>query len=53
MRGVQLVMPTDQPCQSATYQVINFTLLGTQNDVFLTLNSLRIGCLHLLYVVAT
>ena len=52
VRGVQLVVPTGQPCQPATYRVVSCTSLGTQNDVFVTLDSLRIGCPCLLDVVA-
>ena len=53
VRGVQLVVSTGQPCQPATYRVLSCTSLGTQNDVFVILDSLRIGCPYLLDVVAT
>ena len=53
VRGVQLVVLTGQPCQPATYRVPSCTSLGTQNDVFVTLDSLRIGCPYLLDMVAT
>jgi hypothetical protein len=43
VRGVQLVVLTGQPCQPATYQVLSCTSLGTQDDVFVTLDSLRAG----------
>ena len=53
VRGVQLVVPTGQPRQPTTYRVLSCTSLGTQNDDFVTFNSLRIGCPYLLDVVAT
>ena len=43
VRGVQLVVLTGQPCQPATYRVLSCTSLGTQDDVFVTLDSLRAG----------
>ncbi|SFQ56886.1 hypothetical protein [Hymenobacter arizonensis] len=50
VRGVQLVVLTGQPCQPATYQVLSCTSLGTQDDVFVTLDSLRAGQPYLLNV---
>ena len=50
VRGVQLVVLTGQPCQPATYRVLSCTSLGTQDDVFVTLDSLRAGKPYLLDV---
>jgi hypothetical protein len=50
VRGVQLVLLTGQPCQPATYRVLSCTSLGTQDDVFVTLDSLRAGQPYLLDV---
>ena len=50
MRGVQLVVLTGQPCQPATYRVLSCTSLGTQDDVFVTLDSLRADQPYLLDV---
>jgi hypothetical protein len=50
VRGVQLVVLTGQPCQPATYRVLSCTSLGTQDDVFVTLDSLRVGQPYLLDV---
>ena len=50
VRGVQLVVLTGQPCKPATYRVLICTSLGTQDDVFVTLDSLRIGQPYLLDV---
>ena len=50
VRGVQLVVLTGQPCQPATYRVLSCTSLGTQDDVFVTLDSLRAGQAYLLDV---
>ena len=50
VRGVQLVVLTGQPCQPATYRVLSCTSLGTQDDVFVTLDSLRAGQPYLLDV---
>jgi hypothetical protein len=50
VRGVQLVVLTGQPCQPATYRVFSCTSLGTQDDVFVTLDSLRAGQPYLLDV---
>ncbi|UPL49532.1 hypothetical protein [Hymenobacter sublimis] len=49
-RGVQLVVLTGQPCQPATYRVLSCTSLGSQDDVFVTLDSLRAGQPYLLDV---
>lgn len=49
-RGVQLVVMTGEPCQPSTYQVISCTSLGTQDDVFVTLNNLKAGQRYLLNV---
>jgi hypothetical protein len=49
-RGVQLVVMTGEPCQPSTYQVVSCTSLGTQDDVFVTLNSLKAGQRYLLNV---
>ena len=49
-RGVQLVVLTGQPCQPATYHVLSCTSLGTQDDVFITLDSLRAGQPYMLDV---
>ena len=50
VRGVQLVVLIGQPCQPATYRVLSCTSLGTQDDVFVTLDSLRAGQPYLLDV---
>lgn len=50
VRGVQLVVLTGQPCQPATYRILSCTSLGTQNDVFVTLDSLHAGQRYLLDV---
>lgn len=50
VRGVQLVVLTGQPCQPATYRVLSCTSLGTQDNVFVTLDSLRAGQPYLLDV---
>ncbi|HEX8506142.1 MAG TPA: hypothetical protein VF630_12305 [Hymenobacter sp.] len=50
VRGVQLVVLTGTPCQTATYQVLSCTSLGNQDDVFVTLDSLRAGQPYLLNV---
>ncbi|WP_139924636.1 hypothetical protein [Hymenobacter sp. DG01] len=49
-RGVQLVVLTGQPCEPATYRVLSCTSLGSQDDVFVTLDSLRAGQPYLLNV---
>ncbi|MDQ2794076.1 MAG: hypothetical protein M3Y12_08720 [Bacteroidota bacterium] len=50
VRGVQLVVLLGQPCQPATYRILSCTSLGTQDDVFVTLDSLRAGQPYLLDV---
>ena len=50
VRGVQLVVLTGEPCQPATYRILSCTSLGTQDDVFVTLDSLRAGQPYLLDV---
>lgn len=50
VRGVQLVVLTGQPCQPATYRILSCISLGTQDDVFVTLDSLRAGQPYLLDV---
>jgi hypothetical protein len=50
VRGVQLVVLTGTPCQPATYRILSCTSLGTQDDVFVTLDSLRAGRPYLLDV---
>ena len=50
VRGVQLVVLTGQPCQPATYRILSCTSLGTQDDVFVTLDLLRAGQPYLLNV---
>lgn len=50
VRGVQLVVLTGKPCQPATYRILSCTSLGTQDDVFVTLDSLRAGQPYLLDV---
>ena len=50
VRGVQLVVLRGQPCQPATYRVLSCTSLGTQDDVFVTLDSLVAGQPYLLDV---
>ena len=50
VHGVQLVVLTGQPCQPATYHILSCTSLGTQDDVFVTLDSLRAGQPYLLDV---
>ncbi|UOR04260.1 hypothetical protein MUN82_15065 [Hymenobacter aerilatus] len=49
-RGVQLVVLTGKPCQPATYRVLSCTSLGSQDDVFVTLDSLQAGQPYLLEV---
>ena len=50
VRGVQLVVLTGTPCQPATYRVLSCTSLGSQDDVFVTLDSLQAGQPYLLNV---
>ena len=50
VRGVQLVVLTGEPCQPATYRILSCVSLGTQDDVFVTLDSLRAGQRYLLDV---
>ncbi|MCC3151497.1 hypothetical protein Q3A66_02515 [Hymenobacter sp. BT770] len=50
VRGVQLVVLTGTPCQPATYRILSCTSLGTQDDMFVTLDSLRAGQRYLLNV---
>ncbi len=50
VRGVQLVVLSGQPCQPATYRILSCTSLGTQDDVFVTLDSLAAGRPYLLCV---
>ena len=50
VRGVQLVVLTGTPCRPATYRILSCTSLGTQDDVFVTLDSLRTGQPYLLNV---
>jgi hypothetical protein len=50
VRGVQLVVLTGEPCRPATYRILSCTSLGTQDDVFVTLDSLRAGQPYLLDV---
>ena len=50
VRGVQLVVLTGEPCRPTTYRVLSCTSLGTQDDVFVTLDSLRAGQPYLLDV---
>ncbi|TGE07537.1 hypothetical protein [Hymenobacter fodinae] len=49
-RGVQLVVLTGEPCQPKTYQVLTCASLGSQDDVFVTLDGLRAGQRYLLNV---
>lgn len=49
-RGVQLVVLTGEPCQPKTYQILSCTSLGSQDDVFVTLQELRAGQRYLLNV---
>jgi len=49
-RGVQLVVLTGTPCQPATYHILSCTSLGSQDDVFVTLDSLQAGQPYLLDV---
>ena len=49
-RGVQLVVLTGTPCEPATYKVLCCTSLGSQDDVFVTLDSLQAGRPYLLDV---
>ncbi|WP_206983296.1 hypothetical protein [Hymenobacter telluris] len=49
-RGVQLVVLTGTPGQPATYQVLSCTSLGSQDDVFVTLEGLKAGQPYLLDV---
>ena len=50
VRGIQLVVLTGEPCRPVTYRVLSCTSLGTQDDVFVTLDSLRAGQPYLLDV---
>jgi len=50
VRGVQLVVLTGRPCQPASYRILSCISLGTQDDVFVTLDSLRAGQPYLLDV---
>ncbi len=50
VRGVQLVVLSGEPCQPATYKILSCTSLGNQDDVFVTLDSLRAGQPYLLDV---
>ncbi|TGD83349.1 hypothetical protein [Hymenobacter wooponensis] len=49
-RGVQLVVLTGEPCQPKTYQLLTCASLGSQDDVFVTLEELRAGQRYLLNV---
>ncbi|QJX47241.1 hypothetical protein HMJ29_09960 [Hymenobacter taeanensis] len=49
-RGVQLVVLTGEPCQPKTYQILTCVSLGSQDDVFVTLDELRAGQRYLLNV---
>jgi len=49
-RGVQLVVLTGTPGQPTTYQILSCTSLGSQDDVFVTLDGLRAGQPYLLDV---
>ena len=49
-RGVQLVVLTGTPCEPATYRILSCTSLGSQDDVFVTLDSLQAGRPYLLDV---
>ncbi|HEX8425357.1 MAG TPA: hypothetical protein VF639_03600 [Hymenobacter sp.] len=49
-RGVQLVVLTGTPGQPQTYQILSCTSLGSQDDVFVTLDGLRAGQPYLLDV---
>jgi len=42
-RGVQAVVIDGQPCQPATYRIVNHASLANQNDVFLQLANLEAG----------
>jgi len=50
VRGVQLVVMSGKPCQPSTYRILSCTSLGTQDDVFVTLDSLVAGRPYLLVV---
>lgn len=49
-RGVQLVVLTGTPCQPVTYRILSCSSLGSQDNVFVTLDSLRAGQPYLLNV---
>ena len=49
-RGVQLVLLTGTPGQPETYNILSCTSLGSQDDVFVTLDGLRAGQPYLLDV---
>jgi hypothetical protein len=49
-RGVQLVVLTGEPCQPKTYQILTCASLGSQDDVFVTLDELQAGQRYLLNV---
>ncbi|HEX8348391.1 MAG TPA: hypothetical protein VF598_00385 [Hymenobacter sp.] len=49
-RGVQLVVLTGTPCEPSSYRILSCTSLGSQDNVFVTLDSLRAGQPYLLDV---
>ncbi|MGI4874979.1 MAG: hypothetical protein ACRYFX_27810 [Janthinobacterium lividum] len=50
VRGVQLVVLTGTPCQTATYHILSCTSFGTQDDLFVVLPNLQAGQPYLLDV---
>ena len=41
LRGVQVVVIEGTPCKPSTYQILNCTSLSTQDDIFVSLDSLQ------------
>lgn len=41
LRGVQVVVIDGTPCDPTTYQILNCTSLSTQDDIFVSLDSLK------------
>ncbi len=41
LRGVQIVVINGKPCEPKSYQIVSCVSLGDQNDIFITLDSLK------------
>lgn len=50
IRGVQLVVLEGVPCQPATYRILSCTSLATQDDIFVSLDSLQANHAYLLNI---